>query len=247
MNRIIYFFAMACIALAQDTPADTTKPETRRYSIGARIGYDVTRLFDTNTTTASTTSPIADYTYLGSSHSGKRILAALGEYRLTDHISIAVEFTRHQAEYTQVTQIRSGKTDPNSSTDKRQVTTVTQDTRANYWEMPFLARYYNVTNRYKLSRGFVTGGLTYRHIGNIRTSNATQNADGSTAYDETPAATDRTNQLGFVAGIGARFLDEFKINAMPEVRYTRWFGETFHGPSYRSATNQIEIGLSVTF
>ena len=234
--------------IQQQQDAEKEKEQSKRhYSFGGRVEYYPFRLFQTKNAAASTSSPIADYTYLGSSHSTKAVLGASGEYRLNRHVAFGAELFRHEAQYSQVTQIRSGKKDPNSSTDNRQVTTLTQTTRANYWELPVLARYYGAGRAGFLKHMYVAGGMSYRHIGNIRTSNETANADGSTAYNETPATSDRTNQLGFVTGVGVRFIDDFMLRVTPEIRFTRWLGSTFHGQAYNSSGNQLEAGMAIIF
>jgi hypothetical protein len=46
--------------------------------------------------------------------------------------------------------------------------------------------------------------------------------------------------------MGFRFVDEFNIKVTPEVRYTRWNGETFNSSSTHSPRNQLEVGIAFT-
>ncbi|MGA2268443.1 MAG: outer membrane beta-barrel protein [Bryobacteraceae bacterium] len=240
---LVWMLPAACL-FAQD---DADVPTIRRPSIGVRFQYTLTRLFETSSATASTTQPIADYNYSGSSSSRGVVLTPNLEYRLTNKLSVGLEFQFHHAQYTQVTQIRTGKPDPNSPIDNRKVTTVTQTTTASYWELPLLAHYYGLRRHGLLSRVYLSAGPVYRRVANIRTGNTYQNADGTTNYNEIPATPDRTNQFGAVAGVGFRLVDDFRIKVMPEVRFTRWLNTTFHGPAYRSEVNQGTVGIGLSF
>jgi hypothetical protein len=219
----------------------------RRPSIGLRFEYTQTRPFETTSADASTTKPIADYNYSATSGSRGVVLTPNVEYRLRPRITLGLEFQFHHAQYRQVTQIRTGKKDPNSATDSRPVTTVTETTKASYWEVPLLARYYGLSRHGVGSRAYLVGGLAYRHVGNIRTGNEYSNADGTTDYNEIQAKPERTNQLGLVAGIGLRFVDDYRIKITPEVRVTHWQGTTFSTPAVRSAANQVSVGLGFAF
>ncbi len=240
--------AMAFPLFAQD-PAGEQPPKQaeRRYAIGGRFEYLPNSLFDTGTATSSTTKPIADYSYTGSAHAATFGARASFEYKITRHLSAGFEIGARKAEYEEVTTILSGTKDPNASTDKRPVTTLTQTTRSTYVEIPILARYYGIFSKGFLTRAYAVGGPAYRHIGNIRTGNDTVNADSTTDYNETPATPRRTNQFGFSGGVGFRFIDEVGIRVSPEIRYTRWQGDTFAGPSYRSNSNQFEVSLGFSF
>jgi hypothetical protein len=228
------------------------EPQAPRFYIGARVDFFPQRLVQTPYTTASTVNPILSYAYFGSSLGSRYWLGLTGEYRLTRKVWLGVDLFHHQAEYTQVAQIKSGIQDPNSSYDNRQTTTVTEDTRAAYWDVPFVARYYGLYNggRHGLrwtKQTYALGGFAYRHVGNIRTGTSTANADGSTTYNETPAKAQHTNLAGLVGGVGFKVFEAGKFKSMFEGRYTRWSAYTFQGPAYRSERNQFDLGLSFAY
>jgi hypothetical protein len=237
----------------QAPPAnDAAEPDTPRFYIGARFDFFPQRLFQTPYTTASSVNPILSYAYLGSSSGSRYWLGLTGEYRLHGNLWLGVDFFHHQAEYTQVTQIKSGTQDPNSSYDNRQVTTVSEDTRAAYWDVPFVVRYYGLYHSGRRGLGwtkqtYALGGAAYRHVGNVRTGTSTSNADSSTTYDETPAKALHTNLAGVVAGVGFKVFEYGKFKSMFEGRYTRWSGFTFEGPAYGSQRNQFDLGLSFAY
>jgi hypothetical protein len=126
--------------------------------------------------------------------------------------------------------------------------TLTQGVKARYWEAPLMARYFGLLPSGLFSHAYIAAGVEYRHVGLVRDRNRYQYADGEIYYDQTPATPNLTNQFGYVAGLGMRLIDDAtKIRVMPEVRFIRWQGTTFQGPGYRSAANQLEIGVGVSY
>jgi hypothetical protein len=235
-----------------NTPGTDITAAPPRISFGVRVEYFPERFFQTQYVQTSSTNPIQNSAYFGTSAGAKYTLGVTGEFLLTRRISIGADFYYHQEEYTQLDQIKSGLPDPNSSYDTRPLTSITQDTRANYWDVPVVARYY--LHREKAPRGlgwisqtFVLGGATYRHVSNIRTGTSTSLPDSSTSYNETPVVPSHDNLVGVVGGVGYKLFEYGKFKAMGEARYTRWFGYTFQGPAYESQKNQLEIGLSFTY
>ena len=265
LSWVLTFLAVCAFGQSQNStqvqtpPAGTSsspnvdpEPKPPRFSIGVKVDYLPQRLFQTQYTTTSSTNPILSTEYFGSSPGSRRWLGLTGEYRLKGDIALAVDFYYHQAEYTQLSQIKSGTQDPNSSYDNRPLTSITQDTRAAYWDVPFVARYYGL---YKsggrglgwMKQTYASGGITYRHVGNIRTGTSTSYPDGSTDYNEIPAKAQHTNLAGVVAGVGYNLFELRKFRWMIEGRYTRWSGTSFQGPAYRSQQNQGQLGFTFSY
>jgi hypothetical protein len=238
------FLAMGSFA-ADDEDARAT--QGRRFSFGLRVQAFPYPLFKTSTSTSSTTKPIADYNYTGSTDSPKVAVGPAVEFRFTRHLSIGTDLVIHRADYKEVTEIRSGKKDPNSSTDDRLVTTITQTTTASYWDLPVLARYYGLWSGGFKSHLYAVGGLTYRRVGRVRTGNEFSNADGTTDYHEKAAVPSRTKLYGPTVGVGLRVIDDFHIKITPEARFTHWSGNAFQGQTYRSVPNELKVGIGVTF
>jgi len=235
-----------------NTPGSDVTVTPPRISFGVRIEYFPERFFQTQYVQTNTTNPILNSSYFGTSVGSKYTLGLTSEYLLTRRISVGLDFFYHQEEYTQLDQIKSGMLDPNSSYDNRPLTSVTQDTRADYWDVPVVARYYSLRSKAPrglgwLTQTFLIGGGAYRHVSNIRTGTSTSLPDGSTSYNEIPVAPNHNNLLGLVGGVGYKLFEYGKFKAMAEARYTRWFGYTFQGPAYESQKNQLEIGLSFTY
>jgi hypothetical protein len=233
-------------------PSEDVAPLPPRFSAGFRVEDYPQRMFQTQQATSTTTNPITSSAYFATAAGSRIGLGVTAEYRLTRKISIGVDFFYHQWEFTQLTQIKSGLPNPNSSYDNRPLTSVTSDTRADYTDLPVVARYYGLHQKNPrgfgfLKDSFVLGGIAYRHVGNIRTGTATSLADTETAYIETPAVPVHTNLIGVVAGVGYKLFEYNKFKSMVEGRYTRWFGYTFQGPAYESTRNQFELGLTFSY
>ena len=244
LSSILLFCAVATLLVA---PCFGEEDDSRKYNFGIRVDYLPFRMFNTSTATASTTKPIADFVYTGSTKSPKIAFGPVFEMRLTKHLSLGAELSFHHAKYTQVTQVRSGKKDPNAGTDARPVATFTENTRATYWDIPVLMRYHNIRTSSIFGHFYPLAGITFRHVGAINTSNEIINADASTDYNEKKAAASHGNQIGFTGGIGYRFVDELGIKILPEIKFTRWMNHSFEGLSYSSSPNQAQIGVGITF
>lgn len=236
--------AVPCVA-DDDNPNDLSG--TRRLTFGVHLQAYPLKMFKTSVQTSSTTKPIADYTYTGSTDSPKVGFGPAVEYRITNHLSVGVEALFHRIQYKEVVEIRDLKKDPNASTDARLVTTLTETTRATTWETPFLARYYGFRERGMFARLYAVGGGSYRRTGTIRTGNEISNANSTTDYNEKAAKASKPNQMGIVGGFGIRFIDNFKLRIAPEVRVTRWQNYNLQGTSYKAVQNDIQGGIGITF
>jgi hypothetical protein len=238
---------VSMLIAADDTDTDKPAPKLHRPLIGFRVEYYPLRFFSITTVQTTTTTPAASYTYTANSNSPKYIVGPTAEYRWSPHFSLGVELHFHHADYTQTTTLLSGVPPPNSSFDTRTTTTITQDSKINYWEVPLVAHYYGLVPQGLLARAYASGGVQYRHVGRIRTGNTTLYPDGTSDYNETPPPVSLTNQLGVVAGVGMRFLDDFNIKLAPEIRYVRWFGTPLAGAAFRAAQNQFEVTVGLSF
>lgn len=236
----------------ENTPGAEPISTPPRFNAGIRIEYFPERFFQTQYVTANTTNPIQSSAYFATAAGSKYTLGLSAEYMLTRHLSVNLDFFRHQEEYTELDQIKNGLPDPNSSYDNRPLTSITQDTRADFWDFPLVARYYGLIHKAPHGLGwtkdtYVFGGGVYRYVSNIRTGTSTSFPDSSTAYNEIAVKPDHRNSLGVVGGVGYKLFEYGKFKSLLEARYTRWFGNVFHGPSYESQKNQLEVGLTFTY
>ncbi len=233
----------------------TTKPAAsgtnvapeRRYLYGFRVVYFPLRQFDTSARQSETTNPVADYTYQGSSSSQKGALAGTFEYVFTRRLSAGVEFFLTHATYTLTTNVQTGLPSPSSSQDDRPITRYVQSNKANYWELPLVARYQGIRSKGLLSHAYWLGGPEYRHVGRVRTGTDIYYPDGTTGYNEIPTAPTHSNQVGVVVGIGWRFFDQFGFNVTPEIRYVRWNNDAFQVLGANSTKNEVSASLGFSF
>jgi hypothetical protein len=171
------------------------------------------------------------------------------EMNLIGKWSAVLEAFYHRPSYQKVTLSYTGTDDPTTTdTDERTLkSTVTERTKATYWDFPVLLRYRGLSRRRVLSNMFVEGGGVLRTVSKVATGVETQFADGTTAYYEKPAALAARTLPGVAVGAGLRFVDDVKIRVTPQVRYTFWSGSTFNSDSTRSRSGQVEIGIGLVF
>ena len=245
--KILLGVVCACIGCTALSAADDAPEPARRYSFGARIEYLTTPLFRTYYGTASTTNPISSSVSIATTHTPRFTLVPLLEFRLTSHVSAQTELHFRHAQYQEVTYTTFGVQDPNSPVDDRRMTTVRLTNKINYWEIPLLANYYGLRRSGVLRRLFVTAGAELRHVGRVRTGTEYSNADNTYDYNENPALSLHSNQIGLVAGVGLRSGTLFHLRAKPEIRYIQWQGTLFDGTAYRSAHRQLQVGMGLVF
>jgi hypothetical protein len=240
------WFFPAALLFGQDT--STTGPWWRP-TLGFRVGAAPLSLFRTGTAYSSTTVPVAAYTYTPTFSNLKLAVAVTAEHSFSKRFSLGLELRFHHARFLQTTSMLSGNLDPNATFDDRIPNIFTESTNARYYEAPLVGRFFGLRPTGWLSRAYIAGGLEYRHVGLVRNRNEYSYADGDLQFTQTVVAPpSMTNQLGYVGGVGMRFIDEpTKIRLMPEVRFIRWKGDVFQGPGYHSAANQLEIGVGVSY
>jgi hypothetical protein len=126
----------ATVVAAPKSVEDTRGPAIRRPSLGFRVLYFPSKFFDTKSAQTSTTDPVASYSYTGGTNAPKMTVGIAGEYRITNRLSVGLEFRFHHVDCNQTTSILSGIRDPNSSTDDRKAITINKSTKVSYWEAP---------------------------------------------------------------------------------------------------------------
>jgi hypothetical protein len=170
------------------------------------------------------------------------------EMRLTGKFSVRTEVCFQTMGYTKTTTNYKGIDDPTTTVDERTLkSTITENTKARYYEVPVVVRYQGLSKGRILSRAYVEGGAAVRILGKITTGTDTLNSDSSSAYNEIPVAPTSRAIVGGVVGAGLRFVDDFNIKVTPGVRYTFWSGSAFDLDPTKSRTGQLEIGLSFVF
>jgi hypothetical protein len=197
----------------------------------------------TTTTVARTAN---DWSFNTTSRSPIAGIGPALELQLGKRTTLTAEVLFDRLSYQKVTDAFSGTDDPTTGSDERSRMTVTESTKARLWDVPVILHHTVSKRAGVLSRLYVSAGITDRIVTTIRTTNDISYSDGTTASNHDKAHAAKSNLLGGVVGIGFRFMDDFNIRVTPEIRYTRWMGNTFGTDSTLSPRNQLEVGLAFT-
>jgi len=227
---------------SEETPADS-----RRFFVGFRVRALPLGVLGYSKLERSATTSATSWTFTTTPKSPHLGVGPALEFNLSERLTLRTELLFHRLSYEKVTEIFQGTDNPNTSTDERKKTTLTERTKASLWDVPVMLRYQGVRPSGILSKLYLSGGLAIRSAANIRTGTETVFSDSSTDYNEIPAPHSKRNLLGGVVGAGFRFVDEFNIKVTPEVRYTFWSGFTFASESTRTSRGQLEVGIALTF
>jgi len=229
-------------------PGDVERPASyvRRFSAGASLNVlALPSIKDGTYETGQTAPPL----YIQAGTTG-------GTQRIGGGVQVQVAFLRHfavnagliyrEAGYTMSSDKYEGTDNTSTLGDERILTSIDEKTRAVYYDLPLLVRFYGKAHDEKGGRWFVEGGGALRQVRNIKTSRTIVLNDGTTTTDNNQPSYDK-QIFGASAGAGAQFIDPFGIRVVPEFRYTRWMGTTFNNMSTVSQRNQIEAVVSFTF
>jgi len=126
-------------------------------------------------------------------------------------------------------------------------TTNIERARVRLIDFPVLIRY-NGRKWNPSKHTFYEAGAALREgIGLKVSTNSIDQVNGELGPGPNTGTTYNHAVKGVVAGGGLIAKDDFGIIVSPEVRYTRWFGDTFSSPVTNSQRNQLEITVSFGF
>jgi hypothetical protein len=225
---------------SSSTPEPEVKPTGwKRLSIGFRVAgypFNVLNNKDVNITTTTPAATIAIST------SNTYLQVGVGpslEYALFGKFSLAGELIYHRLDYTKTTQI--------TITSDNALTGITETTSARLWDAPVFLRYRGFAESGIRSKMYVAAGGEVRDVAHIHSTTVTNLSNGTNLASFAPVVPSKRNLFGAVAGVGLRLVDDFGIKLEPEVRYTRWFGETFDSGSTRSRKDQVDVSVALVF
>lgn len=228
-----------------------SKPKYKDLPGGIRIGATLSVLpFDmisSETVRTTTSNPVSETVLASQSTSNPAGAGFSIEVPLSRRIAVHSGVIFRGASYNAGTQSLLGEDDEDTEEDERVYSSSLQRTRSRYFDMPVLMRFYDSGDSAKKFRGFFQAGAAFRHAGSIETYREITAEDGSTSRDETPVKPRNTNITGAVIGAGFSMRAGSRAAFVPELRYTRWFSQTFDDGPTRSSKNQLEILVSVTF
>jgi hypothetical protein len=233
---------------ASSAPAEGLGPYVRRFSAGATLSVVGTKLVEDGSGQIISDSPVATSTYSTTGTSRRAGYGLVVQLALTERFAVAASMFRRSTGYQMTTDTTAGTDNPNTPADERTRTVVNEDTRARLFDIPVTVRYYAKDRHDPGPRWFVQGGGAIRRVSHIKTSISTTVNDGNpVCCDTTPASPAGRSIYGAVAGIGVQVIEPVGIRIVPEFRFTRWFGRTFHSFSTFSNRNQLEGMVSLTF
>lgn len=119
--------------------------------------------------------------------------------------------------------------------------------RVRLLDFPVLVRY--TGRKWNPSKyTFYELGATLREGLSLKTTtNSVDGVTGELGPGPTTGTKYKRSYIGATAGVGFSAKDDFGIILSPEVRYTRWTGETFNSPLLGGQHNQLEITVSIGF
>jgi hypothetical protein len=120
-------------------------------------------------------------------------------------------------------------------------------TRVRLIDFPLMLRYSGRKWNPSKYTFYEIGGVIREGFSLQTTTNATDAVTGELGAAPTTGTTFKHTVRGLVAGAGLIGKDDFGIIVSPEVRYTRWLGETFNSPIVGSQRNQLELTVSFGF
>lgn len=246
--------AQAPVDIEDDEEGEALPAYVRRFSVGGRFSVLPLQQMDSG----NLTSPVGNLVQvLAETKATARRLGGgiTTQFLINDRFAVGLDFLFRRAAYTETTDVITDLVDPftNEILQTELVTTI-EKTRATIWETPVLIRYFAKDRRERGARAFFEGGLAIRRIGNVRSSTSTSFSTTDLDVDETDECCDATPavpahrvSLGAVVGIGFQLIDDIGVRVVPGVRFTRWFSNAFDSPPTRSAKNQLEATIALTF
>jgi hypothetical protein len=235
--RLLICLLTATAALAQPERPPIDRPPVKAISFAGRLRILPFDFVSPGSTTREYGSPPATFEYKTSGVSSRLGGGAGVEIRLAPNLSLAIDAIFQRGGYQQETSLTD-------SSD--QTTTITETTRAHIWDVPVRLQWHDRKVSRYLPRLFFSAGGVLRHAYNVRTDTDTIYHSGNGVYNDMRSPVTR-NVFGATAGAGCRLRDDFGFQFVPEIRYTRMFGDTFHYNGAVSRRGQIEAVLSIVF
>lgn len=239
--------ALACgVGLAQDRTPSRTQEETvvktpvyvRRASLGVSLSIVPMSLVREDSLRQTTTNPAGELSWSTKARKSRVGYGIVTQVVLSNRFAVAASPLIRRFGYEMDTTMTA------FSVTSRQH----EDTRARLIDVPVTLRFYTKSRFDPGPRGFIEIGGALRNVTRIRTQISTTAPDGTVGCcDNTPATPAHRSIKGAVAGAGLQFIDPVGVRVVPEVRYTRWFGNTFNTYSTTTQKNQVEVILSLTF
>jgi hypothetical protein len=238
-------------------PAQTTtppKPEVlkpqiyvRRISLGATLSVVPMTFIPEKTENVLTATPPVDALHSTTPITKRVGYGATVNLALTGRFALNGSLLIRQIGYKMNSDIHEGFDNPLTIGDDRRFSARKEETRAKLVDLPIVLRFYGKDRTEPGPRWFFEAGGALRRVRGVRTSvETTTGSAAPVCCDLNPAPSKHTIK-GVVGGAGVQLIDPVGIRVIPEVRYTRWMGETFHSLTTITQRNQVEAMISLTF
>jgi hypothetical protein len=235
----------------QDQSSRQPLPEpayVRRFSMGLTLSTKVLALVPERQSTTFTDSPPLEERHATEGLSHRVGYGVSAQLALTERFALHAGALMRRVGYKMRSDWFAGVDNPATIVDERRHTLRQEDTRARFYDVPVLIRYYGTDRHDPGARWFVQFGGTMRRVSRIKTSiDRTTNPDDPQCCETTPATPSKQSLPGVAAGFGGQFIDHVGIRVTPEVRYTRWLGTSFSSFTTGTRRDQVEILLSIGF
>ncbi len=211
-------------------------------SIGVRVPFFIGAGFPGQTTGTANINTTGQYTT--TDKTGKSGVGLVLEFPVYKHFTLVAEGTWHHAGFTQNKELDTTIFTGNVSQKWTDVTKLTE------YDFPLMLRYNRIRSEGIFSRVYVNGGGAFRVARNVTSAHTfsyTSPTVTTNTSDSIPDTPDKQQVVGAVAGVGYKFLDDFKIRITPEFRYTYWLGQAFNSNSTQSNKRQMEVSIALTF
>ena len=126
-------------------------------------------------------------------------------------------------------------------------TTNIERTRVRLLDFPVMVRYSGRKWNPSKYTFYEIGGVMRRGFSIATTTDSIDQVTGELGPGPNTGTVYKHSVMGVLAGAGLIGKDDFGIIVSPEVRYTRWLGETFNSPIVGSQRNQLELTVSFGF
>jgi hypothetical protein len=234
--------------VSSSAPPPVERESLKRFTFGGRFGATFSSLIEDVSTEQEFTNPPQEWFRNGVSTASHFGVGVTAQYAFNNRIAIGVDFLYRRSGYKAGRDVLEGEYDPDvDDEDERTRTTFFEQTRANYWDLPVVARIYDSNYFRPGVRAFIEGGAAFRRVTNINTFSDVTYPDGTTVSDDTPATAANDTVIGVIAGAGLQLGRESGVKVIPELRYTHWLSRTFDLDPTRSNIDQFEIILGITF
>jgi hypothetical protein len=229
-------------AAAQPAP----EPELKRWRAGVKFSGQFLDLFDEGSLKTFDSIPWKFTSSATTDISNRLGFGLTFAYDLTSRASLNLDVLYRRAGFRTGLEITEGRDNPETSADERKITSGFEQTKADYWDLPFTLRIHDGPSSRRV-RGFVEVGGALRHATSVRTYAELEQPGKPGTVDTTPAKLANGNVVGGIAGAGWDWRTSKGVNFVPQVRYTYWMKPVFDTARTRSARSQIEFMLGITF